>query len=105
MLAVEVEGDVGWDPRKRERCLAERGIDFLDAIRVFDSAHIELSATSTKEKRIRSVGVVEGRTLTVVWTLRNGVRRIITVWPASRKERRLYHEFIEKDSQNRSPLS
>jgi uncharacterized protein len=98
-----MEGDFEWDPRKRERCFAERGIDFLDAIRVFDSAYIELSAASTTERRIRTVGVAEGRTLTVVWTLRNGMRRIITVWPASRKERRLYHEFIE-DSKNRSHL-
>lgn len=84
-----------WDPDKREYCLRERGIDFYDAIRVFDSAHVELPASSTTEQRFRAVGEVHGRCFTVVWTQRNDARRIITVWPSSRKERQIYHEFIK----------
>jgi uncharacterized DUF497 family protein len=33
----------------------------------------------------------------VVWTPRARARRIISAWPASRQERRIYHDYREKE--------
>jgi uncharacterized DUF497 family protein len=91
MMEVEWEP---WDPQKREINLAKHGIDFFDAVRVFDSAHVELSSESNTEERFLTIGIAEWIVLTVVWTWRDGIRRIISARPASRKERCLYYEFI-----------
>ena len=95
--AVVEDIEFEWDSRKSEWCLAERGIDFSEAMRIFYSPHLTLDGASGREERYRAVGQVEGRCLTVVWTPRGGGYRIITAWISSRKERRLYYEFIKKE--------
>jgi uncharacterized DUF497 family protein len=83
-----------WDEEKRKINLERHGIDFPDAEPLFDSVYATLSAKPREtEERFRAVGVVEDRIITVVWTPRNGIRRFISVRPASKKERSAYYEI------------
>jgi uncharacterized protein len=85
-----------WDPAKAARNLQERGIDFVDAIGVFgDPDRLEYpdDRRDYGEQRTRVIGRVAGRiVLAVVYTDRNGVKRIISARRASRRERRTYHQ-------------
>ena len=83
-----------WDAAKSEATFAERGIDFAAAARVFDGDYLEREDTrhGYGERRFVVTGEVEGLVVTVVWTRRGRRRRIISTWPASRRERREYRE-------------
>ena len=73
--------------------LAKHGIDFDDAIAVFDDP-IMLSIVDPRsygEMRYHAIGAVEGRVLFVVYTKRGSeVFRIISARKASRRERTAY---------------
>jgi uncharacterized protein len=71
------------------RCYEDRGFDFDYAAKLFDGDFIEWEDLrhAWGEPRVVSVGEVEGGILTVVWTPRGSVRRIISARPASRSER------------------
>ena len=78
-----------WDEEKSARCYEDRGFDFAYAAKLFDGDFIEWEDQRRDwgEPRVISVGEVEGRILTVVWTPRGPVRRIISARPASLSER------------------
>ena len=78
-----------WDADKSARCYEERGFDFDHAARLFDGDFLQWEDLRRDwgEPRFVSVGEVEGRALTVVWTPRRTRRRIISARPASRSER------------------
>ncbi len=82
-----------WDEEKSARCYEERGFDFDYAAKLFDGDFIEWEDRRRDwgEPRVVSVGEVEGRTLTVIWTPRETLRRIISARPASRSERERLH--------------
>lgn len=52
-----------WDPARRERTLRERGIDFTDALHVFDGPTLESSRWPHPygEPRVLAFGVLYGR--------------------------------------------
>lgn len=82
-----------WDAAKNTRNIRERGIDFADAVRIFDAPHLEWTRLPQNypERRVMALGQVAGVPLVVVYHEREpGVRRIISVRVAKRKERRLY---------------
>ena len=91
--AGEFEG-FEWDPAKDERTHERRGIDFDKASRVFDSDYFQKPDTRRDygEPRFLTIGEVDGAILSVVWTPRGLRRRIISVWPASNRERREYRD-------------
>jgi hypothetical protein len=79
-----------WDPAKAASNLTKHGIDFDDAIAVFDDPRIlsVVDPRSHGETRYRAIGTVKGRMLLVVYTMRGSeVRRIISARRASRRER------------------
>ncbi len=90
-----------WDEEKSARCYEERGFDFDHAARLFDSDFIEWEDNRRDwgEPRFVSVGEIEGRVLTVVWTPRGSLRRIISARPASRSEREELHGHREAQQQ------
>ncbi|MDE2007379.1 MAG: BrnT family toxin [Rhodospirillales bacterium] len=85
-----------WDEAKHRRNLRERGFGFGFASRIFENKVIEEPDLRREygETRMRAVGVVNGRFLTVVYTERGAALRIISARSANRKERRqwLSHE-------------
>lgn len=83
-----------WDENKRSSVLERHGIDFEDAIRIFDGLVWETPSPRTGEPRWLAVGVVNGIEIAVVYTVRGGRRRIITARRARTHERRNYHAHV-----------
>ncbi|MCH9019293.1 MAG: BrnT family toxin [Proteobacteria bacterium] len=85
-----------WDARKNAVNLAKHGIEFADATRMFEGAVLERldDREDYGETRIAAVGVVEGRELFVVYTMRGENRRIISARKANRHERQAYHQAL-----------
>jgi uncharacterized protein len=81
------------DRAKRERLIAERGVDLLGLGAVFsDRRRLDFPDRRFdygEERRI-SIGTIRGRVFTVVYTVRGPVTWLITGWSSNRKERQLY---------------
>ncbi len=70
---------IEFDEAKRQRTLSERGLDFTDALKVFDSVELELvdDRFDYGEVRIITFGQIEDRPIAVVWTAKGPKRRRI----------------------------
>lgn len=82
-----------WDEDKADLLWRTRRISFFDAANVFrDPDRIEFEDDRRDYREIRRIvtGRSDDRLLTVVYTMRGSTCRLITAWPASRKERRHY---------------
>lgn len=82
-----------WDENKREFNLEKHGIDFVDAVLIFnDPNRIEFEIDIRGELRCQTIGVVYDVILFLVYTVRGKNRRIISVRRASKNERKAYLE-------------
>lgn len=85
-----------WDDQKRKSNLEKHGVDFIDAVLVFEDENaltIEIDESVHQEKRWVIVGRdPEDRILTMIYTHRKTAIRIISARMASRSERRQYQE-------------
>jgi uncharacterized DUF497 family protein len=89
-----------WDLDKADRNLAEKKLDFEDAIGVFEGPTWDMPSINHRnigkeaELRFLSTGIVNGDELTVVYTLRGRNYRIISARKAHPNERRLHRALI-----------
>ncbi len=84
-----------WDPNKAEANFRKHGIEFIDAILIFDGPHITRLSPRSDEVRFASIGYIGDDAVTVVWTPRDqDVRRIISARSARREEREAYREGV-----------
>ena len=83
-----------WDTAKNVANIAKHGVDFEDAIRIFEGPVLESSDERREygEVRIIAFGVVDDRELVVVYTMRAGRRRIISARRAHSRERKTYRQ-------------
>ena len=82
-----------WDENKRKYNLEKHGIDFIDAIAIFDDPdRIEFENIRKGETRIQTIGMVHDIILFLVHTSRGRKKRIISVRRASKNERKAYDE-------------
>lgn len=83
-----------WDPLKSARNARERGLPFDIAMAMFDSPTLEIEDTRADygETRMKAIGVVRGIVLVWVYVDRPGIRRIISLRVADRKERHAYRQ-------------
>ncbi len=80
-----------WDENKRKSNLEKHKIDFIDAIEIFNDVNrIELESTRKGEPRFQTIGMVNHVVLLLVYVIRQGKRRIISVRRASKSERKAY---------------
>jgi uncharacterized DUF497 family protein len=79
-----------WDGRKSELNLAKHGIDFGDAIEVFYGPIILRRSDRNDEERWVAIGNSENRLITVVFTRRKELVRIISARRARKNEEREY---------------
>jgi len=87
--------DFEWDENKRLANIEKHGIDFEDAIGVWEDDVVEVPSRSQRgENRLVAFGVLEGRIIAVVYTDRGGARRIISARRASRSERENYEAAV-----------
>ena len=82
-----------FDPDKSASNEAKHGIDFVDAQALWkDERRLEFDARTTNERRLVTVGLIDGRHWTAVFTLRNERIRLISVRRARREERKWYED-------------
>ena len=82
-----------WDPKKAVSNLKNHGIDFADAVGVFeDDWAMTIEEQDVEgEQRFVSIGMdFLGRVLTVVYTYRNSDIRLISARWATKNERKAY---------------
>jgi uncharacterized DUF497 family protein len=80
------------DPNKRAATLKNRGLDFMDAAKVF--AGVTITAEDTRknygEDRFQTVGHLEGRMVMLVWTPRNDDVHVISMRKCNAREKKSY---------------
>jgi uncharacterized DUF497 family protein len=83
-----------WDEAKRAANLAKHGLDFADVERLdWTSARIERDHRfDYGEDRFIAVGALDGALVAVAFTPRGDITRIVSMRPASRRERARHDE-------------
>lgn len=86
-----------WDDVKSERNLLERGFGFDHAAAIFIGSTLEAQDNRRDygEVRVQAIGRAGDDILSVVYSDRGEIRRIISARLANRKERKLWQSFIE----------
>jgi uncharacterized protein len=84
--------EIAYDPEKRARTLAERGLDFDDAVEVFAGTTLTLEDDREEygEQRYQTLGLLNNRLVMVVWTQRGVKRHIISMRKCNDRERKKY---------------
>jgi uncharacterized DUF497 family protein len=80
---------ITFDPAKRDKTLAERGLDFADAALVFAGITLEVEDTRKQygEPRIICYGYLEKRLVVVGYTPRGEDRHIFSMRKANDREK------------------
>ena len=88
---------VTFDPAKRVRTLAERGLDFEDAELVFAGTTIEIDDTRRNygERRIICYGLLAGRIVVVGYTPRGSARHVFSMRKANDREKARLAPYLE----------
>jgi uncharacterized protein len=89
---------ISFDPRKRERTLAERGLDFLDVTEVFSGRVFEWEDIRFDygERRIVCFGWLRGRAVVVGYVERNGIRHVFSMRKANEREKAKFEQFAKR---------
>ena len=88
---------IEFDEAKRKKTLAERGLDFAQAVEVFAGPHFtgQDSRQAYLEDRFITAGLMGGRLVVMVWTPRGAARRIISMRKANAREKALYEKNLD----------
>ena len=88
---------ITFDPAKRVRTLAERGLDFEDAELVFSGTTIEIDDTRRNygERRIICYGLLAGRIVVVGYTPRGSARHVFSMRKANDREKARLAPYLE----------
>ena len=88
---------ITFDPGKRARTLAERGLDFADAELVFAGVTLEVEDTRKNygEKRVICYGLLAGRVVVVGYTLRGADRHVFSMRKANEREKARIAPLLE----------
>lgn len=89
---------ISYDPNKRLATLRERGLDFDDAVEVFDDFTLDIQDERFDygEERILTIGLLRGRMVVVVWTPRDEVQHIISMRKANAREQTRFGKRLEE---------
>ena len=88
---------ITFDAAKREKTLAERGLDFADAAFVFAGVTLEVEDTrkSYGEARVICYGLLGGRMVVVGYTPRGADRHVFGMRKANEREQARIAPFLE----------
>ncbi|MGO8832215.1 MAG: BrnT family toxin, partial [Roseiarcus sp.] len=83
-----------WDEAKRIATLTHRGLDFVDAAKVFPGDHFTApdDRRDYGELRYITAGWLDGRFVVLVWTPRDNTRRVISMRAGHADEEAWYRE-------------
>ncbi|WP_341903673.1 BrnT family toxin [Polaromonas sp. YR568] len=88
---------VTFDPAKRDKALADRGLDFEDAALVFECVTVEVEDTRKDygEVRIICYGTLAGRMVVVGYTPRGAERHVFSMRKANEREQARIAPLLE----------
>jgi uncharacterized DUF497 family protein len=88
---------ISFDPAKRAKTLAERGLDFADAALIFAGVTVEIEDTRRDygEKRIICYGLLAGRVVVVGYTPRSADRHVFSTRKADEREKARIASLLE----------
>lgn len=87
---------ITFDPAKRDRTLAERGLDFAEAEQVLDGVKFQFvdERQDYGEERITTVGFLNERMVVAICTRRGEDRHIVSMRKANEREQKKYGEYL-----------
>jgi len=85
---------ISGDPRKNESNIKKHGIDFRDVPELFEGPCLEGidGRFDYAEERVIAFGEIQGRVIAVVYTCRDGRRRIVSARKATKAEAKTFSE-------------
>jgi uncharacterized DUF497 family protein len=88
---------ITFDPIKRARTLADRGLDFGDAAIVFEGTTVEVEDTRKNygERRIICYGLLSGRLVVIGYTPRGATRHVFSMRKANHREKARLAPYFE----------
>jgi uncharacterized protein len=88
---------ITFDPAKRAKTFADRGLDFADAAKIFAGITLEVEDTRKDygETRIICFGYLEGRMVVVGYTPRGGERHVFSMRKANEREQSRIAPLLE----------
>ena len=88
---------VTFDPAKRAKTLAERGLDFEDAIAIFAGVTVEIDDTRRNygERRVICYGLLAGRLVVVGYAPRGRDRHVFSMRKANEREKARIAPLLE----------
>ncbi len=83
---------ITYDPVKRARTLKERQLDFERSAEVFEGLTITQADDRREygETRFQTYGLLDGRLVMVVWTLRGVARHVISMRKCNEREKKKF---------------
>jgi uncharacterized protein len=83
---------ITFDPAKRAATLAERGLDFAEAVEVFAGPRIEFEDVRRDygERRMLCFGLLQGRLVVVGYVVRGAARHVFTMRKCNERERKTF---------------
>ncbi len=88
--------EISFDPIKRALTLANRGLDFADAARVFDGPTFTQQDTrfAYPEDRFQTYGLLAERLVMLVWAKTSDGRHIISMRTCNDREQAQYRQRL-----------
>ena len=88
---------ITFDPAKRTKTLADRGLDFRDAAKIFAGGTLEYEDTRKDygETRVICYGYLEGRMIVVGYTPRGAGRHVFSMRKANEREQSRIAPLLE----------
>ena len=88
--------EIMFDPAKRAATLADRGLDFAEAPKVFAGPTFTFADLrfDYPEERFVTIGLLEGRMVQVVWTPASNGRRIISMRKTNDRESKRFGQRL-----------
>ncbi|EKS36974.1 MULTISPECIES: BrnT family toxin [Afipia] len=79
-----------WDGDKNRRNIEKHGIDFEDAVDIFDGPLLLYRSDRNNEERWIAIGKSNNHVIAVIFTWRNDIIRIISARSARKNEKESY---------------
>lgn len=89
--------ELSFDEAKRQATLDNRGLDFARANEIFDGAEYTWidDRFDYGEVRYNTFGMLDRRLIALTWTIRDGMRRIISMRKANDREQAHYRRNMD----------
>ena len=89
--------DFEWDENKNKANIKKHKIAFEDAAQIFFNFRVEKPSFREKENRYITIGEVQKRITTIVYTIRNENIRIISARKARKNEEKEYRSLQKRN--------